>query len=73
MPANAVVTSTVMIAALSSIAMGLYAKNPYAIAPAMGMNVFFTYTIVDIWHIPWQNSFRSGLLVWSDFFITCSI
>ena len=63
MPANAVVTSTVMIAALSSIAMGLYAKNPYAIAPAMGMNVFFTYTIVDIWHIPWQTAL--GAVFWS--------
>ncbi|WP_150466499.1 NCS2 family permease [Francisella sp. SYW-9] len=63
MPANAIVTSTVMISALSSIAMGLYAKNPYAVAPAMGMNVFFTYTIVDIWHIPWQTAL--GTVFWS--------
>ncbi|QIW09837.1 NCS2 family permease [Francisella sp. LA112445] len=63
MPANAIVTSTVMISALSSIAMGLYAKNPYAVAPAMGMNVFFAYTIVDIWHIPWQTAL--GTVFWS--------
>ncbi|ASG67532.1 hypothetical protein CDV26_03200 [Francisella halioticida] len=43
--------------------MGLYAKNPYAVAPAMGMNVFFAYTIVDIWHIPWQTAL--GTVFWS--------
>lgn len=63
MPASAIVTSTVVISALSSIAMGLYAKNPYAVAPAMGMNVFFAYTIVDIWHIPWQTAL--GTVFWS--------
>ena len=63
MPENALVTSTVIISACASIAMGLYARNPYALAPAMGMNVFFTYTIVKAWGIPWQVAL--GAVFWS--------
>lgn len=63
MPASALVTTTVVISAFSSIAMGLYAKNPFAVAPAMGMNVFFAYTIVGLWHIPWQTAL--GAVFWS--------
>lgn len=63
MPENALVTSTVIISAFASIAMGVYARNPYALAPAMGMNVFFTYTIVKAWGIPWQVAL--GAVFWS--------
>ncbi|WP_235826815.1 NCS2 family permease [Facilibium subflavum] len=63
MPEAALVTSTVVISAFSSIAMGIYARNPYALAPAMGMNVFFTYTIVKAWGIPWQTAL--GAVFWS--------
>ncbi|MFZ9035721.1 MAG: NCS2 family permease [Francisellaceae bacterium] len=66
MDENALVTSTVIISSFASIAMGIYARNPYALAPAMGMNVFFTYTIVKAWGIPWQSAlgavFISGVL-----------
>ena len=63
MSESALVTTTVIIAAFSSISMGLYSKNPYAVAPAMGMNVFFTYTIVKAWGIPWQVAL--GAVFWS--------
>ena len=63
MHAAAVVTSTVIVAAFSSFAMGLYARNPYAVAPAMGMNVFFVYTIVKTWGISWQVGL--GAVTWS--------
>ncbi|WP_239986731.1 NCS2 family permease [Fastidiosibacter lacustris] len=63
MPESALVTSTVIISAFASIAMGVYARNPYALAPAMGMNVFFTYTIVKAWEIPWQVAL--GAVFWS--------
>lgn len=63
MPESALVTSTVIIASFSSIAMGLYSRNPYAVAPAMGMNVFFTYTIVKAWGIPWEIAL--GAVFWS--------
>ena len=63
MPESALVTSTVIIASFSSIAMGVYSKNPYAVAPAMGMNVFFTYTIVKAWGIAWPLAL--GAVFWS--------
>ncbi|PIB39191.1 permease [Maribacter sp. 4G9] len=46
MPFSAVVTSTVLVCSFGSIAMGIYAKNPFVIAPGMGLNAFFTYTAV---------------------------
>jgi AGZA family xanthine/uracil permease-like MFS transporter len=46
MPFPALVTSTVLVCSFGSIAMGLYAKNPFVIAPGMGLNAFFTYTAV---------------------------
>lgn len=46
MPFSAVVTSTVLVCAFGSIMMGVYAKNPFVIAPGMGLNAFFTYTAV---------------------------
>ncbi|MGP1993868.1 solute carrier family 23 protein [Zobellia laminariae] len=46
MPFSAVVTSTVLVCSFGSITMGIYAKNPFIIAPGMGLNAFFTYTAV---------------------------
>jgi len=46
MPFSAVVTSTVLVCCFGSIMMGVYAKNPFVIAPGMGLNAFFTYTAV---------------------------
>ncbi len=45
-PYSACLTATVIISALMSIAMGLYAKNPIMVAPGMGINAYFTYTVV---------------------------
>ena len=46
MPFSGVLTATVLVSAFSSIAMGLYANNPIVIAPGMGLNAFFTYSVV---------------------------
>lgn len=46
LPYNAVMTATILVSALSSIAMGIYAKNPILVAPGMGMNAYFTYAVV---------------------------
>jgi len=43
---SGVLTATVLVAAISSIAMGLYANLPYSLAPGMGINAFFTYDLV---------------------------
>jgi AGZA family xanthine/uracil permease-like MFS transporter len=41
-----VMTATVLVAAISSILMGAVARLPYALAPGMGLNAFFTYTLI---------------------------
>ena len=42
---GAVFTVTVIISALATLLMALYAKLPFALAPGMGLNAFFAYTI----------------------------
>jgi AGZA family xanthine/uracil permease-like MFS transporter len=54
MPAPAVVTITCLIAGLTTIFMGLYANLPFALAPGMGLNAFFAYTVVIGMKVPWQ-------------------
>lgn len=46
MDAGGVFTATALSAALATMIMGLYAKYPFGIAPGMGLNAFFAYTIV---------------------------
>lgn len=66
MPTNALVTSTILVSALGSILMGIFTRNPFIIAPGMGMNIFFSFTAVKIYHLPWQTvlgaTFWSGII-----------
>lgn len=62
-PYAAVLTATVLVSAISSILMGVFAKNPIALAPGMGLNSFFTYTIVLQMHVSWQVAL--GAVFWS--------
>ena len=45
-PYSASLTSTVVLSAFATIAMGIYAKNPIMMAPGMGINAYFTFSIV---------------------------
>lgn len=66
MPFAGVLFATVLVAASGSILMGLVANLPFAIAPGMGINAFFTYGIVLGMGVPWQTAlgavFISGLI-----------
>jgi AGZA family xanthine/uracil permease-like MFS transporter len=66
MPREAVFVSTCLAAALGSTIMGLYANYPIALAPAMGLNAYFAFTVVGGMHFPWQTAlgavFISGCL-----------
>ena len=42
-PKEAAIASTIWIAALSTMAMGIFANYPVALAPGMGLNAFFAY------------------------------
>ena len=43
---SAVLTGTIILSAFCTILMGLYAKNPILVAPGMGLNAFFTFTVI---------------------------
>lgn len=60
---SGVLTATVLTAFLNTLLMGLYARLPYAVAPGMGLNAFFTYTILLGKQVPWPTAF--GVIVWA--------
>ncbi|MGL5255041.1 MAG: NCS2 family permease [Brevinema sp.] len=55
MPVEAVAVATALISAIATIIMGLYAKYPFALAPGMGENFIFTYTLVLGVGLTWQQ------------------
>lgn len=63
---SGVLFATVLVAAVSSILMGIVANLPFALAPGMGINALFTYTIVLGMGVPWQTAlgavFISGII-----------
>jgi AGZA family xanthine/uracil permease-like MFS transporter len=65
-PLSGAVFATVMVAGISSIFMGLYARLPIALAPGMGLNAFFAYGLVLGMGLSWQTAlgavFVSGIV-----------
>ena len=53
MPIAAVAAATCASAALASILMGLFANYPLALAPGMGLNAYFTFSVVKGMGVPW--------------------
>lgn len=66
MDQGAVFVATCIAAAVCSIVMGLYANYPIALAPGMGLNAFFAFTVVLTYKYTWQQAlgavFLSGVL-----------
>lgn len=56
MDPGAVFVATILAAVVATLIMGLVANVPYALAPGMGMNAFFAYTICLGMQIPWQQA-----------------
>jgi len=54
MDKNALFTATALSAMVATLIMALYAKLPFALAPAMGLNAFFAYTVVTAMGYSWQ-------------------
>ena len=54
MPLAAVTAATCISAAVGSCLMGGFARYPIALAPGMGLNAYFTYTVVKGMGVPWQ-------------------
>ncbi|NCC08996.1 MAG: NCS2 family permease [Bacteroidia bacterium] len=53
---EAVFTATALSAALATFLMAVLAKLPIALAPAMGVNAFFTFTIVQSMGVSWETA-----------------
>src|ERR1700689_1502332 len=66
MPIAAATAATCLSAGFGSILMGVIARYPIALAPGMGLNAYFTYTVCLKMHIPWQTAlgavFLSGVI-----------
>ena len=62
MPLPAVTAATCLSAAFGSILMGIVARYPIALAPGMGLNAYFTYTVCIKMHIPWQTALGAVFL-----------
>ena len=72
LPFTAVMTATVVLSASMTLFMGLYAKLPYAVAPGMGINAFFTFGLILGRKIPWPTAL--GIVFWAGmFFVLISV
>lgn len=62
MPKGAVFTATALAAVVSTLVMAFYAKKPFALAPGMGLNAFFVYTVCISMHQTWQFALTAVLI-----------
>jgi AGZA family xanthine/uracil permease-like MFS transporter len=60
---SGVLTATVLVCFVMTLLMGLYAKLPFAVAPGMGINAFFTFTIILTQGVWWQTAL--GIVFWA--------
>lgn len=62
-PFDGALTATVLLCFSMTLLMGLYARLPYGVAPGMGINAFFTYTLVIGQGVPWPVAL--GMVFWA--------
>ncbi|HLQ96042.1 MAG TPA: NCS2 family permease [Pseudogracilibacillus sp.] len=72
MDAGAVFTATAIAGAVGTLFMGVIAKYPIGLAPGMGLNVFFAYTVVLGYGVPWETAL-SGVLASGIIFIVLTL
>ena len=62
MDTNAVFTATVIASVIGTLVMAIYAKMPFGLAPGMGLNAFFVYTVCLTMGYTWQFALTAILL-----------
>ena len=72
MPRDAVFTATALAAAFGCLLMGIVARYPIALAPGMGLNAFFAYTVILGMGIPWQTAL-CGTIISGCVFLLLSV
>jgi len=63
MPTYGLITVTALSAAIGTLLMALFTNYPIALAPGMGLNAFFAFTVCLTREIPWQGAL--GLVFWN--------
>lgn len=56
-------TATVVVCFVMTLLMGVYARLPFAVAPGLGQNAFFAYTVIISQQVPWQTAL--GIVFWA--------
>jgi AGZA family xanthine/uracil permease-like MFS transporter len=69
MPVGAVAAATCLAAAFGCFLMGLVSNYPLALAPGMGINAYFTYTVVKGMGVPWETALGCVFLSGAAFMI----
>ncbi len=69
MPFDGVLTATCLCAALGCFLMGAVARYPLALAPGMGLNAYFTYTVVQSMGLHWRVALGAVFLSGVAFFL----
>ncbi len=72
-PYQAAVAATCLTAAFGSLLMGAYARYPLALAPGMGLNAYFTYTVVKGMGISWQVALGAVFLSGVTFLLLTAV
>lgn len=72
MPVEAVFVATALATIIGTLFMGIFAKYPMAVAPGMGLNAFFAYTVVLGMGIPWETAL-TAVLISSTFFAILTV
>ena len=62
MDTNAVFPATALAAIVGTLIMSLYAKKPFGLAPGMGLNAFFVFTVCLTMGYPWQFALTAILI-----------
>ena len=62
-PFSGALTATVLLAVSMTLLMGLYARLPFGVAPGMGLNAFFAYTLIVGQGIAWPVAL--GIIFWA--------
>jgi AGZA family xanthine/uracil permease-like MFS transporter len=70
---GAVLVATCLATALATTLMALMANYPIAVAPAMGHNFFFAYSVVVAMHVPWQIALGAVALAGIVFILTAGV
>ena len=56
-------TATVLVCFTMTLMMGVYARLPFAVAPGLGLNAFFAYSVIIGQQVPWQVAL--GIVFWA--------